>query len=83
MQVAAKTEYHETAIDLHEFAIHAADGSPEGCEFAESYEEACSVWGMDMLPGATRLMQVFCGAESRWFRIERLSDGVDARECAE
>lgn len=73
----------DESFNLREFSFNAPSGEPEGSEFAESAEEACRVWGMDLRNGDTRLMQVWGpGCDARWFRIERLSDGVDARECS-
>lgn len=87
MIVAAIDTYHEEtaeierAVALDEFQFNAANGEPEGAEFAESFEEACRVWGMDLSNGECRLMQVWQRSEERWFRIERTADGVEAREC--
>jgi len=88
MTVAANETYHipeqeiERAVALDEFQFNAANGEPEGAEFAESFEEACRVWGMDLSNGECRLMQVWQRSEERWFRIERTAHGVEAREVA-
>jgi hypothetical protein len=70
------------AFDLREYSFNGANGEPEGCEFAESFEEACRVWGMDLSNGECRLMQVWQRSEEKWFRIERTAHGVEAREVA-
>lgn len=68
---------------LAEYSFNAPNGEPEGCEFAESHEEAARAWGEGLQNGSVCLMQVWGpGADARWFRIERLRDGVDARECS-
>lgn len=88
MPVAATETYHiteqeiESAVSLSEFSFNAADGSPEGCEFAESFEEAAQLWGMDLRNGECRLMQLWQRSEERWFRIERTADNVVVREVS-
>jgi hypothetical protein len=69
---------------LHEYSFNAANGEPEGCEFAASHDEAARLWGHCLHNGDMRLLQVWGpGHDARWFRIERTRDGVEARECAQ
>ena len=71
------------ALALHEYSFNAANGEPEGCEFAESFEEAARLWGYCLQNGDCRLLQVWGpGHDARWFKVERTRDGVDARECS-
>lgn len=91
MQVAAKQTYHseraeiEQEIALDEYAIHAANGEPEGSIFAVDHKEAAELWAMEALRnGDGRLLSVLGRGEScsRWFEVRRNREDATARECS-